>query len=452
VRTLPVSADGQAIALACSTLALRGNAGLKPLTGAQWHEVSRALHNADLRPRDLLGMSSDEIRGQLGLRPSEADRLSALLSRGGQLAFEVEHLASLGIWILTRADEAYPARLKARLRGTAPPLLFGAGPQAALQQRAVAVVGSRDVSDDGLEFARSFGERCAAQGWAVASGAARGVDTAAMKGALEAGGQSLAISVDPLERLIARRELRMAIADEMLTLATPFHPSAKWQVGNAMRRNRLIYAIAEAAVVVASSSEKGGTRAGAVENLEAGWVPLHVRDDGSVGNRRLLAEGGWPLPPRLAEGFDIAGLLVPPRPSLLDDLREAEVRGVATASAAGNAAATATEPGAESPAKASGPRLEAERLELAAESEPPHTAFAAVWPLLARLLATPMSERELADAAELEPKQARVWLTLAVDRGLAEVGGRPKRYSIAMHRGQLTIGGALEDGQETARD
>ena len=63
-----------------------------------------------------------------------------------------------------------------------------------------------------------------------------------------------------------------------------------------MGRNRLIYSLAEAAVVVASG-ESGGTRAGALENLKAGWVPLFVREDSDVpdGNRELLGAGGLPI-------------------------------------------------------------------------------------------------------------------------------------------------------------
>ena len=101
-----------------------------------------------------------------------------------------------------------------------------------------------------------------------------------MNGAVSRGGVAVGVTVDPRERL-GRKELRSAIADELLTLATPFHPSARWHAGNAMSRNRLIYALAQAAVVVASSPEKGGTRSGALENLKANWVPLLVRDDGS---------------------------------------------------------------------------------------------------------------------------------------------------------------------------
>ncbi len=209
MTTLPVSADGQAIALACSALALEGDRSIKPLTPKEWHEVSLALRSSTLdRPRELLGLGPGELQDALGVDASLADRLAALLSRGGQLAFELERLASRGIWVLTRADEGYPALLKQRLKGQTPPVLFGAGPPGALQLPAIAVVGSRDVDDDGLAWASALGRRCAEEGIAVASGAARGVDITAMTGALAHGGIAIGVTVDPLDRLVRRRELR----------------------------------------------------------------------------------------------------------------------------------------------------------------------------------------------------------------------------------------------------
>jgi len=400
VTTLPVSADGQAIALACSSLALQGDRSLKPLTAGEWHELSLAMRSSELRPRDLVGLSADELRDALELAAPLADRLSSLMARGGQLAFEVERLSSWGIWIVTRADDAYPTALKQRLRGQAPPVLFGAGPRATLQLPAIAIIGSRDIDDDGLSFASSLGRRCADVGFAVVSGAARGADFSAMTGALSAGGPAIGITVDPLERLVRRRDLRLAITDELLTLATPFPPSARWHAGNAMRRNRLIYALAQAAVVVASSAEKGGTRTGALENLGAGWVPLHVRDDGSPGNRRLIADGGLPLPADApVEKLDLHRLTINRRPSLL-----APELADASASASENRDVS---------------------------SGPPATiddAFVAIWPILARHLLEPRSEREVAERVKLELTQARAWLKRAVDERLVELSLRPKRY------------------------
>ena len=93
MTTLPVSADGQVITLACSALALEGDRSIKPLTAKEWHDLSLALRSSALdRPRDLLGLGPGELQDALGVDASLADRLAALLSRGGQLAFELERL------------------------------------------------------------------------------------------------------------------------------------------------------------------------------------------------------------------------------------------------------------------------------------------------------------------------------------------------------------------------
>lgn len=404
MTTLPISADGQAIALACSSLALMGDRSIKPLTPTEWHGLSLSMQERKLRPRDLLGLGAGEAREALEISDQAAKRLSDLLSRGGQLALEVERLSNRGIWIVTRADEAYPPLLKRRLHRTAPPLLFGAGPRGGLQLPGIAIVGSRDVDDDGLSFATALARRCAEQSFAVISGAARGVDLTAMGAAVVSGGHAVGITVDPLEKLVGRGELRTAIADELLTLATPFHPAARWHAGNAMRRNRLIYTLAQAAVVVASSAEKGGTRAGALENLKARWVPLHVRDDSSAGNQRLIADGGVAIPgDELPSEIDLESLTVDRQHSLLETDNPAPP--------------SPTEPA----------------------PQPIEDAFVPIWPLLAQLLQRPVGEREVAESLHLELTQARAWLKRAVAEGHAETRPRPKRYLLRGAAQQLPI-------------
>jgi DNA processing protein len=433
VTTLPVSADGQAIALACSTLALEGDRSIRPLTAKEWHAVSLALQSSALdRPHALLGLGPGELQAALGIDAALAHRLASLLSRGGQLAFELERLASRGIWLITRADEGYPALLKQRLKGLTPPVLFGAGPPDVLQLPAIAVVGSRDVDDEGLAWASAFGKRCAQQRFAVASGAARGVDIAAMTGALSHGGVAIGVTVDPLERLIRRRDLRAAISDELLTLVTPYHPSARWQASNAMRRNRLIYALSRAAVVVASSVEKGGTRSGALENLQAGWVPLHVRDDGSRGNRWLTSVGGNPLPAEEpVETLALERLLLDPRPTLLN-----EDLGLSAYALEPTRLADSTDLTDSTDSTDSGKGSDAAGFE--DDDEPPHEdtptqvedAFVLLWPALAAQLGMPRTEREIAGRLKLELTQARAWLKRALDEGLVDVKPRPKRYVV----------------------
>lgn len=107
----------------------------------------------------------------------------------------------------------------------------------------------------------------------------------------------MAVLADSLDRLARGAENRRYVAEGRLTLVSPFHPGAGFQVGNAMARNRLIYCLADFAIVVASSLESGGTWQGAIENLRQGWVPLFVRAGGDVpaGNLALIEKGARAL-------------------------------------------------------------------------------------------------------------------------------------------------------------
>jgi DNA processing protein len=292
-----LSPDGQAIALLCSTLALPREAPTRPLTPTQWSSLAASIHASELEtPSALFGLEAEAITDSLGVSPEAGGRVAELLSRGTQLAMELERLSTRGIWILTRADDGYPPLFRSRLKATAPPVLFGAGDQSALVERSVAVVGSRDADEASIGFATALGRSCARNGLAVVSGGARGIDSAAMLAAADGGGKAIGIVAEALERTVRRPDLRAHLAEGELTLIAAQHPAAGFSVGAAMARNRLVYALAEAAVVVASG-EKGGTRAGALENLKAGWVPLLVRQESEApsGNRELLDAGGLPI-------------------------------------------------------------------------------------------------------------------------------------------------------------
>jgi predicted Rossmann fold nucleotide-binding protein DprA/Smf involved in DNA uptake len=297
MSTVAISGDSQAIVLLCSTLALPRDANVKPLAPKEWSSFAATLHESEVRtPSGLLGLDAAEIADATGTSQEAGRRVAELLSRGGQLALELERLSGRGIWLLTRADDDYPPLLRSRLKNTAPPVLFGAGRRSLLVERGLAVVGSRTADESSLEFATELGRRCAKSGFAIVSGAARGIDAAAMLSSADAGGMAIGVVAEALERATRRQDLRSHLGEGELALITPQHPAAGFTVGGAMGRNRLIYCLAEAAVVVASG-ESGGTRAGALENLKAGWVPLLVRADADApkGNRELIRGGGVPL-------------------------------------------------------------------------------------------------------------------------------------------------------------
>jgi predicted Rossmann fold nucleotide-binding protein DprA/Smf involved in DNA uptake len=119
-----------------------------------------------------------------------------------------------------------------------------------------------------------------------------------MRAALEARGTVVGLLADSLERAARAAEWQPARRDGNLCLATPYSPTAGFSVGAAMGRNRLIYAAADYAVVVASDAGTGGTWAGATEALRHGWLPVFVLEHAAMpeGNRQLLERGALPLP------------------------------------------------------------------------------------------------------------------------------------------------------------
>ena len=95
-------------------------------------------------------------------------------------------------------------------------------------------------------------------------------------------------------------------------LVSPFNPEAGFNVGNSMTRNRYVYCLADAAVVISSDLQKGGTWNGAVEDLQARWVPLWVKRNGeeNSGNSMLVQRGANQLPDDLS---NLQDLFVPSR-------------------------------------------------------------------------------------------------------------------------------------------
>jgi predicted Rossmann fold nucleotide-binding protein DprA/Smf involved in DNA uptake len=131
----------------------------------------------------------------------------------------------------------------------------------------------------------------------VVSGGAKGVDRLAMQAALDAGGHAVGVLADSLTRTVRDAEIRRMIGDGRLCLCTPYKPTAGFSVPNAMGRNKLIYALSEATLVVAADLDKGGTWAGATEALKSSSAPVLVwtGQGAGPGNARLVELGAIPV-------------------------------------------------------------------------------------------------------------------------------------------------------------
>jgi predicted Rossmann fold nucleotide-binding protein DprA/Smf involved in DNA uptake len=288
---MTLSSDSLALLLLCSQLGLDDDS-LKPLTLREWNPIARRLQAASLGPSDLLAVSTSD--SPLELSPDERERISALVSRDIQR--ELDRLDALGIHPLTRADSDYPEKYRQQLKDSAPAVLFYAGEKALLGQPGIAVVGSRHLDDAGQQCARLVGNACGMSGMVLYSGGAKGVDTLSMDSALEARGTAVSVLADSLERAVKSRKEALSRGD--LCLVTPHSPNAGFSVGAAMGRNRLIYTLADYALVVASDAKTGGTWAGATEALKNSWIPVFVLEHENMpeGNKLLLQKGALAFP------------------------------------------------------------------------------------------------------------------------------------------------------------
>jgi DNA processing protein len=294
-----LSPNTQSILLLTAPLiAGRGAPSVNLLAPSEYKRLARHLRQIQRQPADLISTDASDLLHACQDVIDES-RLQRLLGRGFLLSQVVERWQARAIWVTSRADADYPRRLKAKMREDAPAVLYGCGDIRLLESGGLAIVGSRHVDDPLIDYSIAVGRLAARAGRTVVSGGARGIDQAAMRGALEAGGKVSGVLADSLEKATMSREHRSLLMEGRLVLMSPYDPSAGFNVGNAMQRNKLIYALADASLVVSSDLNKGGTWAGASEQLDKlKFVQVYVRSTGesSPGLDALRKKGAIPWP------------------------------------------------------------------------------------------------------------------------------------------------------------
>ena len=378
-----------------------------PLTSKEYNALAGRLREIQHQPSDLLTSKADDVLEECGA-VADPTRVRRLLDRGFLLSQAVERWHSRAIWVMSRADASYPQRLKQRLKDLAPPVLYGCGDDSILGTGGLAVVGSRHVDHDLLEYSERIGRLAAQARKTVVSGGAKGIDDAAMRGAMRADGRVVGVLADSLEKAALNRQYRDSLLARALALISPYDPNAPFNVGHAMRRNVLIYALSDVALVVNSDVEKGGTWAGAIEQLSRfHFVPVFVRSTGELGDglRALMGKGAlsWPNPTDAATLESALRVALEAR----QPTGQGELPLPGAAASAGYAA-----PALPAAAAANGGATARAISALAQE------LFLKVRDLVLGLLSAPMDEKEISARLELTELQTRAWLERLVMEGI----------------------------------
>lgn len=274
------SADGL-----LDTLLLSMISGVGPRT-------RRALLERFGSPAAVWDAAPSELRSVAGVGPKLAERIIRARDELDAAA-EIDVCRQAGVRILVDSDEDYP-RMLAEIHDP-PGVLFVRGsiePQDAL---AIGIVGTRHATQYGLRQAERLAGSLARAGLTVVSGLARGIDAAAHRGALDAGGRTLAVLGSGVLNIYPPEHKRLA--DELVdrgALLSESPPQASPMAGVFPQRNRIISGLSLGSIIVEAGDRSGAlitARLAMEQGREVFAVPGPVDSRNSRGCHRLIRDG-----------------------------------------------------------------------------------------------------------------------------------------------------------------
>lgn len=268
---------------------IASTAGLGP---AAAQKVARYLDDHRLPPSALSDLDAEAIQRSVGLSAS----LAAALQDQLRDLLKLPHVPN-GAELLVPGDDHFP---NARLRDANPPLppvLWATADTSLLAHSgpALAIAGSRETSDEILEFVEDVARDASRRGWTVVSGLAQGVDSAAHRGALAGRTGTIGVLASGISNTS-----RSWLPDDSdaVCIVSQFTPHEPWSGPRAMQRNSTIAALADR-VLVAAAGTTGGSWEMAQLCLKR-HKPLFVLDldaGAAAGNQKLIRAGAIAVDP-----------------------------------------------------------------------------------------------------------------------------------------------------------
>jgi len=265
---------------------------LVSVTKGPWHRTASMIEEVG----SALKFLRCEWTGFESFDAAEAEALARQVSPSDleKNANLIQRMAADGVKLVTILDSGYPSNLRAIYN--LPPWLFVKGELLDQDEKAVAVVGTRNPSAEGRRRARSLASELANRGITVLSGLARGIDTAAHEGALDAGGHTVAVMGTGINRIYpAENEALARRIQASGALVSQFWPDAPPRGSNFPLRNIVMSGMSIGTVVVEAGETSGarmqarfalehGKRVFLLESLvmQQGWAKRYANRPGAV--------------------------------------------------------------------------------------------------------------------------------------------------------------------------
>ena len=260
--------------------------------------IIKFFHENKITIEEFFHLNESVWKNSYQLDDKQVSDLKQAKSELASNAFLAESFFSQGFEIIPITSPEYSKTLKNNLKvAHAPAVLYVKGNKKILEEKSIAIVGSRNASETALKFTDNIAKLASKEFEVVISGFAKGVDKQALDSAINYKGQSIIVLPQGIMTFSSgfKNYYKQIIDGDVLVLST-FFPKAPWKAELAMARNPIIYGLADK-IYVAESAEKGGTWSGVIDGLRKGRK-IFVRKPEPIeknANNILIQKGAIPV-------------------------------------------------------------------------------------------------------------------------------------------------------------
>ena len=241
---------------------------------------------------DLVGVDISGLMIRLNISEEEGYRIYTLLNRSVQLGYAIENFLLKGIDVITAYNEEYPERLSRKMRSAAPPFFYRAGNVDLIGKPAIAVVGisgiktTPEVRDGVVALVRSAVQL----GYTVITGGELGVSRVVASAVLENGGTMIDVLGGNMFEHMEYEPLAQLLSEGRMAVLSVEHPEAMFTVSHAIARNKILFALSDAAFICNTDNKRGETDA--LHNHYCDWI---YALSSYPANNTLISRGAIPI-------------------------------------------------------------------------------------------------------------------------------------------------------------
>lgn len=286
------SDEAFATMLLCVALSPNREEYARPLSTQELAQLEAQVRESSLhRLGKLLNLDISGLMMYLNISEEEAYRIFTLLNRRVQLSYGLENCLKSGIDLVTRRDADYPERLRRRLGEAAPPVFYRCGNAELLQRPMLAIVGISGIrtSADAREAIEFLAKGAARLGYVVLTGGERGVSRVARGAVRQCGGDLVEVLGGDMRAHIQEEDIKEMLNEGRAATISLEHPEALFTVTHAIARNKLLFALADAAFIFNTDGKRGE-----LDALRAHYCDWIYAWTGFPANRSLLTRGAIP--------------------------------------------------------------------------------------------------------------------------------------------------------------